>query len=131
MKTKTLTHTVIFKTTPHKIYEIFMDSDRHSGLLGRESIVGREVGDKISIYGNYIDGVNLELEPDKKIVQKWRAKEKGWSKDHFSKVTILIEPCREGSLVKFTQSGVPEECYEVFDRDWYVFYWDPMKEKFQ
>lgn len=130
MKTKTIKHILNFRASPSEIYKIFMNSDKHTKLLGRESLISNKIGGKFSIYGGYIDGINLELEQDKKIIQKWRAKEKGWPPNQYSKVSILIKSIPNGSQVEFTQFGVPETCYELFNRDWHTFYWNPMEKMF-
>ena len=72
MKTKTIRQSVTFKASPHGVYETLMDSKKHSALTGSQVRISRNIGDKFSVYGGDIVGVNLELAPDHKIVQSWR-----------------------------------------------------------
>lgn len=89
MKTKTIRQIVVFKASPHDVYEALMDSKKHSKFTGAKAIISREVGGKINAYDGYIEGVNVELVPDKKIVQKWRGSD--WPEGHYSTATFELE----------------------------------------
>jgi len=128
IKTRTIEQTVVVNASPHEIYEILMDSEKHSKLVGSKCDISRQVGGKFSIYDGYIDGINIELVQDKKIVQDWRGEEECWPKDHYSRLTIELEEIEEDTKLTLLQSGVPEECYEDFDQGWYDYYWNPLKE---
>jgi|TARA_B100002003_G_scaffold250163_1_gene288589 uncharacterized protein YndB with AHSA1/START domain len=69
MKTKTIEQTVTFRTSAHEVYEALMDSARHSQFTDSNCTISREVGGRFSAYDGYIEGVNIELVPDRKIVQ--------------------------------------------------------------
>jgi len=47
-----------------------MDADKHSKLTGSEVTIDRNIGSEFSVYSGDIQGVNLELVPDHKIVQR-------------------------------------------------------------
>jgi len=85
METKTIRQSGTFKASPHAVYEILMDSKKHSVLAGDEAKISRKVGGKFNV-GSYIEGVQLELVPDSKIVQTWRYED--WPKGHYSKATF-------------------------------------------
>ena len=123
--------TIVLNATPHEIYEILMDSEKHSKLVDSKCDISRQVGGKFSIYDGYIDGTNIELVQDKKIVQDWRGEEDCWPKEHYSRLTIQLEETEGGTQLKLVQSGVPEECYEDFNQGWYDFYWEPLKKLFK
>jgi activator of HSP90 ATPase len=126
MKTKTINQTVTFKATPHYIYETLMDSKKHAELVGDEAKINKKVGAKFSIYGGEIEGVNLELVPDRKIVQSWRYSD--WPEGHYSKATFVLEEIKGATKLSFTQTEVPEELYEDVSQGWRDYYWSPMKE---
>jgi activator of HSP90 ATPase len=126
MKTKTIQQTVAFKATPHEVYETLMDSKKHAELVGDEAKISKKVGAKFSIYGGEIEGVNLELVPDRKIVQSWRYSD--WPEGHFSKATFLLEESKDGTKLTFTQTEVPEDLYEDVAQGWHGYYWQPMQE---
>lgn len=73
MNTKTISQTVIITgASPHELYEIFMDEKKHAELINSTAKVSREIGGRFEIYDEYIDGTNIELVQDKKIVQNWQ-----------------------------------------------------------
>ncbi len=66
---KNINQTVTFKTTPHEVYEALMDSKKHAAFSGGAANISRAVGGEMMAYDGYIAGKNIELVPDKKIVQ--------------------------------------------------------------
>ena len=125
MKTKNIRQSVTFKASPHEVYEALMDSRRHAKLTGEKARVSRKIGGKLMAYGGYIEGVNLDLVSDKKIVQSWRGSD--WPKGHYSKATFALKKVKGGTHLSFTQTGVPAQYYEEIKQGWRDFYWAPMK----
>ena len=125
MKTRDIKQTVRFRAKPHEIYAALMDSRKHSRFTGDRASISRKTGGKITAYDGYIEGKNLELEDDKKIVQLWRASD--WPEGHFSKVSFIISGISEGSKLEFMQEGVPDEFYDSIQQGWIDFYWNPLK----
>lgn len=126
MKTKTIRQTVTFKASAHDVYEALMDPRKHGRFTGGKATISRKVGGKFSIYEGQIEGVNLELVPDSKIVQSWRMDD--WPKGHFSKATFQFEEVDGKTRLAFVQIDVPEEFYEDIKQGWKDYYWTPMKE---
>ena len=110
MKTKAVRQVVTFKAKPHEVYEALMDSAKHSQFTGGKAVMGRGVGDKFTAFDGYSEGVNVELVPDKKIVQTWRASD--WPEGHYSRATFLLEESGGGTRLSFTQTGVPEDQWQ-------------------
>ncbi|MBM2832567.1 MAG: YndB domain-containing protein, partial [Dehalococcoidia bacterium] len=59
-----------------------MDSRKHAKFTGDSATISREIGGKFTAYGDYAEGINLELVPDKKVVQSWRGSD--WPEGHYS-----------------------------------------------
>jgi activator of HSP90 ATPase len=116
---------VTFQATPHAVYEALMDSRQHAKFTQAPARISRKVGGAISAYGDYVTGTNLELVPDQKIVQAWRASE--WPEGHMSRVTFKLRPVASGTRLTFTHSGVPEQFVEDIRQGWIDNYWAPMK----
>jgi len=95
MKTKTIRQSVRFKASPHEIYEMLMDSRRHAKFTGEKARISRKIGGKFTAYGGYIEGINLNLMPDRKIVQSWRGSD--WPKGHFSRATFSLKKIKNGT----------------------------------
>jgi activator of HSP90 ATPase len=126
MKTKTIKQSVRFKASPHEVYEALMNSRKHSQFTGGKVVIGKKKGTKFTAYDRYIEGVTLDLIPDQKIVQSWRGND--WPEGHYSKATFSLKPVNNGTLLEFTQTGVPDQFYEDISQGWHDFYWTPMKE---
>lgn len=129
MKTKTLIQTVSFKASPHDIYEMLMDSAKHTKFTGVTANINREVGGTFTAYDGFIEGVNVKLIPDKKIVQKWRGSD--WEKGHYSVATFDLKDVDGGTELTFTQEDVPEEHYDHISKGWYDHYWNKIKNTFE
>ena len=126
MKTKTIRQSATFKTTPHEVYEALMDSRKHARFTGAKASITRKVGGKFTAYDGYIEGINLSLAPDKKIVQSWRGSD--WPEGHYSRATFSLKKVKNGTHLTFTQSGVPNQYYNDIKQGWHDYYWKPMKE---
>lgn len=126
MKTKTIRQSATFRASPHDVYGALMDSEKHSQFTGGEAIISREIGGKFSAFDGYAEGVNIELVPDKKIVQSWRASD--WPEGHYSQVTFSLSKVEGGTRLTFIQTGVQEEQYNDVSQGWKDYYWAPMKE---
>lgn len=129
MKTKSIKQSVTINATPKEIYETLMDSRKHSQFTGDKANISNKVGGKFSAYGGYCFGTNLELVPNKKIVQSWSSTD--WKEGHFSKVVFSLRKTKTGTKLSFTQSGVPAQHYASIKQGWIDFYWNPLKKKFQ
>jgi activator of HSP90 ATPase len=116
---------VTFEATPHDVYEALMDSNRHAEFTGDEAAISRVVGGPIMAYGGYITGTNLELIPDEKIVQTWRASD--WPEGQESTVTFILSADDGGTRLTFVQEGVPDEQHADIEQGWIDYYWTPMK----
>jgi activator of HSP90 ATPase len=75
----------------------------------------------------YITGRNLELVPDRLIVQEWRGDEEAWPKAHFSVARFRFTRVKGGTRLDFTQSGVPAAYAKMIAHGWHEYYWEPMK----
>jgi activator of HSP90 ATPase len=126
VKTKTIQQTVRFKGSPREVYELLMNSKKHQSLSGEKAVISANVPGKFKAWNGHITGFNLALIPGIKIVQAWRAT--GWWPDHYSIAIFNIEKAKDGSLLRFTQIGVPSHRYSGHYRGWIEAYWTPMKE---
>jgi activator of HSP90 ATPase len=116
---------VEIKASPHDVYEALMDSEKHSEFTGDEAVISRKVGGKFTTFGGYAEGKNIELVPDKRIVQTWRAND--WMRGDLSTITIILKPTKTGTSLEFIQTDVPEKFADEISQGWNDFYWKPMK----
>ena len=125
---KNLKQTATFKATPHEVYETLMDEKKHAGFTEGAAKISRKVGGRFSISDGEIEGQNLELVPDQKIVQTWRYSD--WPAGHYSTVTFALAPTAQGTRLTFTQTDIPDDKYEDIKQGWIDYYWTPMKALF-
>jgi hypothetical protein len=59
--TTTIRQTVAFSAPPHEVYELLMDSARHTSLSGEAAVIRREAGGAFTAWGDHISGFNLAL----------------------------------------------------------------------
>ncbi len=128
MKTKTLHQSVVFETDPHEVYETLMDSKKHTTFTGAKAKIGRQVGDRFSVWDDWATGHNVELVPDKKIVQQWRRSD--WPEGHYSVITLELKKVDRGTRLDFTQTDIPDMFYEDIAQGWKEWYWEKLKKYF-
>lgn len=127
MTLKALHQTITFKNaTPQEVYDALMDSRKHTIFSGAKAEIDPTVGGTFSAYDKYITGMNVELVPGKKIVQRWHASD--WPEKYMSTVTFLLSPLKNGTKVTFTHENIPADDFANIKQGWVDFYWEPMEE---
>ncbi len=128
IRTRTIRQKVEFGASPHEVYEALMDQRKHSKFTGSPAKISREAGGEFTAYDDSIRGRNIELIPDKLIVQDWFCETDGWPEGHFSRVSIMLrQKPRGGCVLDFRQAGVPVAAYDEISEGWKEYYWEPMK----
>lgn len=131
MDVSTIHQTAVVHATPEEVYKALTNTRMYSRFTGSAAEIGRRVGDPFSAYDGYIEGMNLELAPGKRIVRSWRAKEAGWPEDHYSQVSWSLHPVDHGTKVVLHHERVPSELAESFKQGWKDYYWAPLRALFQ
>jgi activator of HSP90 ATPase len=119
---------IVFKASPDRIYETLMDARQHSALSGgAPAEISREVGGPWSAFGGEISGRNVELSPNRRIVQAWRSKD--WAEGVYSIVRFELK--REGAETRLVldHTGFPEGEREHLNTGWQKMYWEPLKKQ--
>lgn len=127
----------ILKASAKRIYEALVDEKQFqkvelasdamkaSDLIAKPAQISRETGGPISIFGGYITGRQLELVPNKRIVQAWR--EGGWPAGVYSIVRFeLVEQGAETKIV-FDHTGFPAGAGEHLAVGWKSHYWGALQ----
>ncbi|KAI5078487.1 hypothetical protein GOP47_0006158 [Adiantum capillus-veneris] len=105
---KTIALTERFHCRPHDIYTTLLDENRWKGFTQSKAKISNEIGGQFFIFDGAVTGVNMKLEEDKLIMQKWRFQ--NWHDGQYSTVCLTIEEPEIGvTVVKLTQTDVPEE----------------------
>lgn len=129
--TGTIRHTVLIPlTTPEAVYRAFLSSKEHAQFTGSEAKCSARVGGRLTAWGKYISGKNIELVKDKRIVQEWKTSE--WPEGcEPSILKISLKKKGEGTQVSMIQSRVPASQVDQYDKGWYESYWEPLKQYFR
>ena len=125
MKTKIIKQIIMFKASPHEIYECLIDEKKHGKFTGSKCKINRKINGKFNLYDGYINGENINLIQDKKIVQSWTCSD--FNKNYYSKVSFEFKKIKNGTKLIFTHSNVPAKEYDNLKQGWNDFYWKPMK----
>jgi uncharacterized protein YndB with AHSA1/START domain len=122
---KAIRQTVTFKASPADVFEMLMDSRKHAAFTGEPAEISRKAGGRISAYGGYVDGRNIEIVPSCKIVQAWRGSD--WPEGLYSTATFVLTKVPAGTRLTFTQTGVPDDQAAPIAEGWKEHYWEKMK----
>lgn len=116
----------VFPTTPAELYAAWLDSDRHSALIGgADCQIDPSVGGSFTAWDGYIEGTTLELEPPHRIVQSWRTSEfPDGAPD--SRLEVRFEVVEGGTRLTLHHSDLPPGGAEKYTAGWEENYFDPM-----
>ncbi len=124
---KTITQKIVFRNTTAKdLYDLYMNSKKHSISTGAPATISTKEAGKYSAHNGWITGENLKLIKNQLIVQTWRAQ--GWSdKDADSTFIIFLEPKGKDVALHAIHTNVPDKDYEGINKGWHQHYWEPWK----
>jgi activator of HSP90 ATPase len=128
VETKNIKQTVTFNAKPDEVYELLMDSKKHSAITGGAAKMSRKPKGKFTVFDGYCHGYNIELEEGERIIQAWHFAEDGWPDEHFSICSFLFEKSPKGTKLTFNQTGIPEQKATALADGWKQYYWAPMKQ---
>ena len=113
---------------PAEIYATWLDSEGHAAMTGADAECSAEVGDTFEAWGGYIEGRNLELKENERIVQAWRTSQFSESEPD-SLVEITLKADGDGTEVTIIHSELPDDGMHYL-QGWIDFYFTPMTEYF-
>jgi activator of HSP90 ATPase len=127
-KSVTIHEVLEFPVSPRRIYEALLDSKQFSAFSGVPAEIHREAGGTFSLFGGQISGRNVELAPDRRIVQAWRAA--SWPEGVYSIAKFELEAQGAGARLVFDHTGFPPELRDHLAGGWREHYWGPLKKYF-
>jgi len=114
-----------FKTTPQRIYEALLDAKQFAAFTGMPAEINREAGGAFSTFGGLIQGRNVELIANQRIVQAWRPG--SWDAGVYSIVRFELKALEGKTRLVLDHTGFPEGNFRHLDAGWYARYWEPLK----
>lgn|ERR1041385_801296 len=127
-KSITIHQEIDFHASPNKVYEALLDTRQFAAFSGRAAEINREVGGAFSLFKGHIIGRNLELAPNKRIVQAWRVVT--WPEGAYSIVRFELKPQGAGTQLVFDHIGFPEGLHDHLAAGWEENYWSLLKKYF-
>jgi len=80
MNTKTIKEKVLIQVKPEEVYNVFLNTRKHSEFTGSKATCNPKVGGKFTAWDGYIFGKTIRLEKGKRIAQYWQTTE--WPKGY-------------------------------------------------
>ncbi len=118
-------HEVVFAAPPGQIYRALIDSKEFAKITGSPAEIDPEEGGRFSCFGGYITGRQVEMTPNKRIVQAWRTG--SWPEGVYSIVSFDLRAEGLKTKLVFDQNGAPEKEIGSLDPGWVKRYWEPLK----
>ena len=110
------------------IYAAWLDSDGHAAMTGAPAECSGEVGGAFQAWGGYIEGRNLELQENERIVQAWRTSQFSESEPD-SRVEITLKADGDATEVTIRHTELPEHGMQYL-QGWQDHYFSPMTAHF-
>jgi activator of HSP90 ATPase len=119
----------ILAAAPAKIYVAWLSSAGHSAMTGAPAETTYQAGGRFTAWDGYISGQNLQLEPNKRIVQAWRTSEfPDGAPD--SRLDVVLEPVADGTRITIRHSNIPPGQGAKYESGWRDHYLAPMAKYF-
>lgn len=122
---------VVFTASRERVYRALTDAKQFTQVTTFSMVknappaeISSEAGGKFACFGGYISGRHIELSPNQRIVQAWRAG--SWEVGVYS--IARFELMEQGSSTKlvFDHTGFPNGDGEHLAAGWKMNYWEPL-----
>jgi activator of HSP90 ATPase len=126
----------VFKASSKRVYEALTDAKQFtrviqlSGVLqamhlpDKPAEISREAGGAFALFGGFITGRHIELVPNVRVVQAWRAGD--WPAGVYSIARFELVEQTSGSKIVFDHTGFPKGHAESLSSGWKAHYWEPL-----
>jgi activator of HSP90 ATPase len=111
-----------FSAPPARIYKILVDLTEFGEATGAPASGDSTEGAAFAAFGDHITGRHVQLVPNKRVVQAWRAKT--WAEGVYSIVRFELVPEGKGTKLVFDHTGFPADEKEHLSGGWKAQYWD-------
>jgi len=120
---------VVFAVKPSELYHAWLNSSLHGEMTGGEAHCSDQIGESFSAWDGYIKGKNLDLHPNKLILQAWRTSEFN-EQDEDSIVKIQLNSTSDGTELILAHTNIPTGQTQ-YKQGWIDHYFTPMQAFFQ
>jgi len=128
----------VIDSTSKRVYEALTDTKQFdkitqiSGMMKsmpkwtKPTEISTQPGGTFTLFGGYITGRQLELAPNTRIVQVWRAG--SWPPGAYSIARFELSEDGAGTRMVFDHAAFPKGAGEQLAHGWKVNYWEPLKQ---
>ncbi|KAF2367842.1 Activator of Hsp90 ATPase N-terminal [Trinorchestia longiramus] len=128
LSTKDLSLRQSFKCRAQDLYDVFTIHEMVMAFTRNPVKMELAEGGNFELFGGNIHGTFQALEPNKRLVQKWRFKT--WPDDLYSLVTLDFVEKDDCTELLLTQTNIPASDYERTREGWNTYYWESIKRTF-
>ena len=90
----------------------------------KPTAISTELGGSFTLFGGYITGRHLEMLPNERLVQAWRAG--SWKPGGYSIVAFYLSAAGVKTKLSFEHRGFPNGNGVSLAHGWYAHYWEPL-----
>ena len=112
---------------PARVYNALVDSSAFAELTGAPASGDATEGAAFSAFGGHITGRHVELVPNQRIVQAWRAK--AWPEGVYSIARFELHADGKGTKLVLNHDGFPEDMKEHLANGWHSNYWEKLSKQ--
>jgi uncharacterized protein YndB with AHSA1/START domain len=110
-----------------RVYQALTDAEEFGQVTGGAVTLTADAGSAFSLFGDHITGRNIELVPNRRLVQAWRAA--SWPEGQYSIVQFQLEDGGGGvTTLVLDHTSFPEEAHDDLAAGWIKMYWEPLKQ---
>lgn len=123
---ESLKMSVLLAAAPEVIYRAWLDSREHGRFVEGEAEIEPRVGGSFRIWDGYITGTTVELEPPRRILQRWRTTEfPDGTPD--SSLELRFDRQGKGTRLILNQTEIPDGQAAMYEAGWKENYFDKME----
>jgi activator of HSP90 ATPase len=121
---------ITLPTTAETLYKAWLSSKEHTAFTGATAKASSKVNGKFSAWDDYISGKNVELVPNKKIVQTWRSVDFDESAPD-SMLELTFEEKGNKTTLHLHHYNLQKGDAKKYTDGWKESYFEPMKDYFK
>jgi activator of HSP90 ATPase len=111
---------------PKDVYNALTTQRMLEIWTGENALMEPVANTEFSLWDGSINGLNIEFEENKKIVQQWFFE----GQEEASVVIILLHPHKKGTSVELHHTNIPDDAFENISVGWDEDYFGALKELF-
>ena len=128
---------VTLDASPQRVYEALTRSKDFDAITrlsdgavllaasgAKPTAISTEVGGPFTLFGGYVTGRHLEMLPNERLVQAWRAG--SWKPGEFSIAAFYLTAAGGKTKLNFEHRGFPDGNGTSLAHGWHVHYWEPL-----